>query len=276
MPFIAIKGTFHVVGYQPDGDSIRFQADTPELWQRLDGPPVRLNSRGHAQLRIEAVDTLETHYQGTHQPAALAEQATGLLLDYLGIGNVVWNGSTVVSADDAVPGFVLSRASERNRRPVSFVFKGEAGFQNGDSVFLDPDHLRLSLNYQSALAGMAYPTYYKGLFPDLRQTLTEAVQDSRSACRGVWAEDATTAGFTVTGYRQVQDELVILPKLFRRLVGFMDGADAIDGFGAYLEASDDPVLELSSGHLTNLDTFVEITGNTIRLTREIHDLVFMS
>lgn len=30
MPFFLIKGTFHVVGYQPDGDSIRFQADNPE------------------------------------------------------------------------------------------------------------------------------------------------------------------------------------------------------------------------------------------------------
>ena len=27
MPFFIIKGTFHVLGYSPDGDSIRFQAD---------------------------------------------------------------------------------------------------------------------------------------------------------------------------------------------------------------------------------------------------------
>lgn len=60
MTFQAIKGTFHVVGYSPDGDSIRFKADNPGRWQDLAGR-VKLNTKGHAQLRIEAIDTLETH-----------------------------------------------------------------------------------------------------------------------------------------------------------------------------------------------------------------------
>jgi hypothetical protein len=63
MPFTLIKGTFHVVGYQPDGDSIRFQADQRENWGLLKGSAVKLNARGHAQLRLEAIDTLETHYE---------------------------------------------------------------------------------------------------------------------------------------------------------------------------------------------------------------------
>ncbi|MDD5267120.1 MAG: hypothetical protein PHO08_08320 [Methylococcales bacterium] len=44
MPFHLIKGTFHVVGYSPDGDSIWFQADDLGNWGLLDGPPVGLNA----------------------------------------------------------------------------------------------------------------------------------------------------------------------------------------------------------------------------------------
>ena len=75
MPFHLIKGTFHVVGYSPDGDSIRFKADDRTNWNMLSGPPVELNARDHAQLRIEAIDTLETHYQGHRQPLKLAKKA---------------------------------------------------------------------------------------------------------------------------------------------------------------------------------------------------------
>ena len=56
MDYVLIKGTFHVVGYQPDGDSIRFQANSKNMWKKLGGPKVKLNkTKGHAQLRIEAV-----------------------------------------------------------------------------------------------------------------------------------------------------------------------------------------------------------------------------
>src|SRR4051812_14468705 len=66
MPFSLIKGTFHVAGYSPDGDSIRFQADDKSLWAKLSGPPAKLNAREHTQLRFEAIDTLETHYANFH------------------------------------------------------------------------------------------------------------------------------------------------------------------------------------------------------------------
>ncbi|MGH7966457.1 MAG: hypothetical protein ACRERD_32305, partial [Candidatus Binatia bacterium] len=107
MPFTLIKGTFHVVGYAPDGDSIRFQAEHIERWALLDGPLVALNARGHAQLRIEAIDTLETHYQDHHQPPRLAKAALKLLLTQLGIKNVKFNQARtrVISATDGTRGY---------------------------------------------------------------------------------------------------------------------------------------------------------------------------
>jgi hypothetical protein len=279
MPFTLIKGTFHVVGYEPDGDSIRFQADHPQNWQLLDGPPVQLNARNHAQLRIEAIDTLETHYEGHHQPLSLARAALKFLLRELGIKNVKFDesGSRVVSAQDGTRGHILSRTVEKNRRPVAFVFAGNAEEEDGTQVFLGPDRLEGSMNYKSALAGLAYPTYYSGLFPDLREKMTSAVTQARQAHggSGIWKKDKTTRGFKVTNIGSVTDQNVILPKLFRRIVSFMGDGGSIAGFKIFLAANPDPVLELQTGHFTNLDTFVEVTGNKVRLAVEPEHLVFI-
>src|SRR5262249_1089581 len=124
MPFILIKGTFHVAGYSPDGDSTRFQADYPGNWGMLDGPQVPLNTCNHVQLRIEAIDMLETHFGGHHQPLKFAKAAMDFLLKELGVKQVKFNhaGTLVVSAKDGTRGCILSRKVEHNRRPVSFVF----------------------------------------------------------------------------------------------------------------------------------------------------------
>ena len=47
MSFTLIKGTFHVVGYSPDGDSIRFKADNEKQWDKVFGK-VKRNAKGHA------------------------------------------------------------------------------------------------------------------------------------------------------------------------------------------------------------------------------------
>ena len=277
MPFTLIKGTFHVVGYSPDGDSIRFQADQLEQWNMLDGPTVRLNARGHAQLRIEAIDTLETHYQGHHQPLQLANAAMNFLLDALNIKNVQFNaaGTKVISAQDGTRGHILSRKAEKNGRPVAFVFPGDAVENDGAQIFLDPDRLENSVNYTSALAGMAYPTYYTGLFSSLRARITSTVLQARQDGRGVWEKDNTTNGFTVANLDSVTEQEVILPKLFRRIIGFMGDGGGIEGFKEYLAAHPDPVMELKTGHFTNLDTFVEVIGNKVKLTTEPEELVFI-
>ncbi len=69
--------------------------------------------------------------------------------------------------------------------------------------------------------GLAYPTYYEKLFPDLRQTMTVAVLVAREAGKGIWAKDATTKGFTVKNLKTLSDQAVILPKLYRRLIDYL-------------------------------------------------------
>ncbi|MGX2041062.1 hypothetical protein ACWJKU_13135 [Methylocaldum sp. MU1018] len=47
------------------------------------------------------------------------------------------------------------------------------------------------------------------------------------------------------------------------------------GFENYPAAKPDPVLEWKAGHFINLDPFVEVTGNEVKLTVEPEDLVFI-
>lgn len=278
MPFYQIEGTFHVVGYSPDGDSVRFRAADEANWVKLAGPPVELNARGHAQLRFEAIDTLETHYEGQHQPLDLATKALEFLLEELGITGVEWNAtrSSVIAANDGTEGYILSREVEENRRPVAFAFAGTPAEEDGAQVFLNAEMMRGSLNYRSIERGLAYPTYYKGLFSDLREEMTAAVVHAREEGAGVWETDRTNAGFVVEGLDSITEEHVILPKLFRRLARYLEAGGPVAGFEEFLETQDEEVMVLPAAHSTHFDTVVEVEGNSVRMTEKPENLVFLA
>lgn len=91
MAFILIKGRFHVVGYSPDGDSIRFQAYNLEHWSKLQGISPELNEENHAQIRLIGIDSLETHFRQCQQSVKWALNAAHFLLESLEIDEVKWN-----------------------------------------------------------------------------------------------------------------------------------------------------------------------------------------
>jgi len=276
MPFIVIKGTFHVEGYSPDGDSVRFMADNREHWAKLSGRTAELNAKDHAQLRFEAIDTLETHYLNMHQPLELATGALERLLKGLNITNVEWNEARtkVTAANDGTEGHILSREVEENGRPVAFVYAGTPLEEDGSEIFLDADRMSESLNQQALEEGFAYPTYYKGLFHDLREALTETVARAREAKRGVWAEDRTNAGFEVVGLDSITNEHVILPKLFRRLAEYLQAGGSVGGFKEFLKAKEEEIIVISTVHPTHFDTVVEVEGNRVRMTERPENLIF--
>ncbi|UPG73923.1 thermonuclease family protein [Roseomonas gilardii subsp. gilardii] len=284
MPFWSIPGRFHVTGYSPDGDSIRFAPDDPAQLGRLGGFRPRINARGHVQLRIEAIDALETHYSPPsgggvyHQPRRWAERAQELLLDFAGITGVVWDEgrNTVVSARDSTPGHILARSVEKNGRPVAFVHAGSSPFAVGEPVFLDTAYLAKSYNIIALRQGLAYPTFYTGLFRDLRDSLTAAVAQARTAGLGLWPEDRTNAGFDADSLAVITDGACLLPKLFRRLVEYMSSYGTALGFREKMQQSREPVLDLTQQNFTHLDSFIEqAEGSTrIRLTRRPEELVF--
>ena len=68
MNYTLIKGTFHVVGQSPDGDSLKFRASNPKSWDKIitENREKLLENmeenEGVVQLRLQGVDALETHY----------------------------------------------------------------------------------------------------------------------------------------------------------------------------------------------------------------------
>ena len=277
MSFTLIKGTFHVAGYSPDGDSVRFKALDSSLWKKLSGPAVQANARGHAQLRIEAVDALETHYMGFSQPLGAARTAGSFLLSFLGIEDVVWdeNERTVVEAQDGTEGYILARSTESNRRPVAFVFAGESDEKDGAEINLDRSILKGSLNYRLLARGLAYPMYYNGLFSDLRSPLSRAVANARSGGLGLWPLDKTNKGFSVSSLKAITEEVAVLPKLFRRIISYMGEGGKIDGFKEQLQKGCEPLVRISEVHFTRLDAIVEMKGEKVRLSELPENLIFM-
>jgi endonuclease YncB( thermonuclease family) len=278
MPFTLIKGSFRVVGASPDGDSIRFFPDNPALLHALPGGPPTPNPRPFAQLRLEGIDALETHYAGRHQPVRWARAARDRLLDFVGVEDVQWdaNQSTIVAATDGTRGWILSRGKEKFGRPVAFLYAGDANETDGAQIFLKPDLLKSSFNFAALDEGLAYPTYYQELFSDLRNELTAAVKAARSGGRGLWPEDRTGAGFDAKSLAVIIDQVPILPKLFRRLSDYMAAEGTAVGFREALALGDDAVWDLRNQNLTHLDSFIEqAEGETvIRMTRDPEELVF--
>ena len=72
MTFRVIQGTFHVVGYSPDGDSVRFKAQNEANWALLEGQAVKLNKKGHAQL-VGALHDLDK-FSGVFFPVSAAQR----------------------------------------------------------------------------------------------------------------------------------------------------------------------------------------------------------
>jgi hypothetical protein len=143
MPLVLIEGQFRILTAAPDGDSIRFYPNSPNAWRRI-GRNVRTNHSGGAQLRLDGIDALETHYQPQrshlpqHQPLGLGRAAASEMLRLLGFNKVMrGENETVRSAEQAnVPGHILSRFADTYGRAVSFAFSGSHPARDGADVRL--------------------------------------------------------------------------------------------------------------------------------------------
>ncbi|HZE48416.1 MAG TPA: hypothetical protein VE074_02570 [Jatrophihabitantaceae bacterium] len=282
MPFLVIAGEYRVVGAQPDGDSIRFYPDDPSQWDDVGGSyAVQRNASGGAQLRLDAIDALETHFaiQGgmVSQPLGLAHSARDELLRWVGFTGITRSEETVTaSVPTTVRGYVLTRSADKYGRCIAFAGRGDSPAPSGGQAYVDAKLLRQSANYRLLQRGLVYPTYYRKLFPDLRAVFTTAVNQARPT-RGIWPGDLTQLGLTVSSLDQVQQDAIILPKLFRRLttyLGLSDGSTSLAGFPAYLDQQADYVYVMPDLHYTGLSTLIEVSDQTVRLTTAPELLIF--
>jgi endonuclease YncB( thermonuclease family) len=290
MGFLLIKGKFFIVGYQPDGDSVKFMPNNVQLLKKItteDHKPanVKVNAKGHTQLRIEGIDALETHYVagGTlHQPLGDATAARKHLLTILGFTGVTFGPSDIEvtgTNNDGMQGYILTKFVDNNRfgRPVSFVFAGTTNIQDGnDKVFLDATLVKKSVNYQMLFDGFAYPTFYSNFYSDLRKAFTDATNKAQSAHRGLWPKDVSTKGFSVNNIKSITDNAVIFPKLFRRLAEHINkNKKPLSTFKQFLEEKNDELFVLNEFHKKNLNNLVKISGKKVTLLEEPENIIFV-
>jgi endonuclease YncB( thermonuclease family) len=293
MSFVVIEGTFHLVGrtsagnpsgFEPDGDSIQFKPTDPTLLERLDrvGRPFKLTAIGSTQLRLEGIDALELHFDGSHQPRPLADQARDFLTGELGLNPVPYRPPDGVRVappvpKDAAAGYILSRALEANGRPVAFAFEGAAPAANGADFFLRVTQLRKSLNYKLVAAGHAHPLFYDTLFVDLRAAFAKATVTAREQKLGLWNKDRSHSGVRVSDQAELEQNGVVFPKLFRRLTEFLkEGPPDLAGFLPWVADKREQVLDLPSNNFTHFDNVLRMRGDKVRLTRRPEEVVFVS
>ena len=256
-----IKGKFHVKGYSPDGDSIRFEADDRTHWDSLKWNKKSSQRRVKKQLRIEAIDALETHYENTRQPNSFAIAALERMLEVIGISDVKYNllVTKITSAKDGIPGFIATAGVDIFGRPISYVFPKDTDLEDGAEVSPNQLPLKKSINYILIKEGIVYPTFYTTTEPAVVALLKHTVKYSRRSRRGLWAIDRTM-GFTLRNVKTIQEDVVILPKLFRRFVSFFKHRSDINTFMEFLKNNNDPIL-LDDGTVTDLRDILYNNGN---------------
>jgi len=270
-----IAGIFHVKGFQPDGDSIRFQANKPEIWDFFKWESEAAKQEKKKQLRVEAIDALETHYEGYHQPRPFALAALESLLDLLEIKSVTYSLSLtqIVAADDGKPGFIASASADRFGRLVSYVFP--KGVKLTDGVVMDSSELPIedSVNFQLAREGLVYPTFYTTTERAFAEKIRAVVARARTTKRGIWSIDRTT-DFTIWDMRALQEDILIMPKLFRRLVGFFDNYSEFDKLAEYMNKQRDNLQLWDGTKKKSLADLMKFSGRRIQMKTPVEDILF--
>jgi hypothetical protein len=261
MNYTLIKGSFHVVGQSPDGDSIKFRAANAMLWDCIPTENRELflknfkENAGVVQLRLEAIDALETHYtppkpvgatasyksRGYSQPEHFGRLSTNAFLDFLGVTDAKWrsfgrntfisqatiNGSLVkTKLTDNIAGYIVSGDMELNGRPVAWIFLGETDFADGGTISKE-ELVKLvpkSANYELLRLGMVYPLFYSTLPAAVRFVMAEAVKEGLSRAAkypgepNIWLIDYSLRGIELSTVNLLVESHSIYPYLFRKII----------------------------------------------------------
>ncbi len=284
---------------------------------------------GAASVRLQGIDALETHYQpqvgdnkpagavapagvtkpsagNHHQRLALSRLAAESLLGMLGIEvtsddwhswghlrRVTVAGRVVADKfQEGVEAVVVSDSVDLNGRVLGWVFPASAPFADGEVV--DPATLvaqvKGSLNGRMLALGHAYPYYFMTLSSALRAKLNTCTSTAQRYRRGVWAEDASRSGLTLRTVTELNDQAVLMPYLFRKLLRswrlralatYWSGGDVSSSALEALAVTDlfvsgDPYVYVSSTRdFLRLDEVVRVEGDTLTLLVKPHEIVFL-
>ncbi len=287
---LAIHGELVIIGYSPDGDSIRFVADDPGLFEQIGrGYKVRPSGRdGSVQLRLEAIDAPETHYGKDAQP--LGDKARDSLLSWIGFSDLSYDehdDNKVTGAQPrSVRAVVLTKGSDPHGRPVSYVIVHEDDLpQDGRWSVVGAHTLDKTLNAKALSEGIAYPTFYTSTPARHVSHLRTLAAKARANRLGVWAADHT-GGFRLIAQSSIGPEgQLILPKLFRRATDYLKDvvagkftgnlADWIKANGHTPSRQENDIVVLHGGIEVPLSTLLEQHNDTVVFRPDLLDIKFV-
>jgi hypothetical protein len=280
-PLVCLRGKLVVIGKEPDGDSIRFVPDTPDLLRRLrNAHRVRRSSDGSVQLRLDGIDAPETHYGNLAQPRG--PEARDRLLELCGFTGVQRDGEMVAAATpERIPAAALSGLADVNGRPVALLLVGGDPPADGSVPPLPGATLRRTINADLLAGGQAYLTLYESTARGIRAELRAVAAQASAACRGVWAVDAT-AGFALRRQSDIgPDGALVLPKLFRRCSDYLRTRDVGESLPDWIRThgepgrpEDDEVI-VGGTRRTRLSDLVAQDGDRVAMPVDLLDIVFV-
>ena len=162
---------------------------------------------------------------------------------------------------------------------IGFVYPGDAPEPDGATVFLEPPRADESVNARLLAAGLAYPAFYTTLPAQLRTRFAEQSRAARAAGAGIWPRaTADPNGAADIADLAALEQLVLWPKLFRRLVPYLAaGFGDFDGLDAWLRADpvdrDDELFLLDRAEPGNLHDVIRASGDSLRLTMWPEDFI---
>jgi len=304
MDYIVLHGEF-IIRYpgaklnqspQPDGDTIKFHPDNVDLVRdlaRRNHARPGLNGHMYINVRLEAIDALETHFEKTHQEKRGGEAARNQLLAELGFKNLEFStnpdySNVVVSANaDRLRGYVLSNGVDTYGRLIGFVLSSSHRVgDDGDKIASDDadliKHVKNSANFKLLKEGLVYPAFYDSLPDGLRSQLKTTAQHARTqnSPNGIWKNAQATPSHPahVTNAKSLE-KLVMWPKLFRRLVTYFEAQgpqSRLSGFKSWMQAGGEKTndsIRLEDGTTKHFHDIVKVAGDAINLTVEPETIV---
>jgi hypothetical protein len=218
---------------------------------------------------------METHYEGYHQPRPFAIAALESLLEMLNIKSVIYSiGITqIVAADDSKPGFIASASTDRFGRPVSYLFPKKAKLTDG--AVMDSSELPVedSINFQLAREGLVYPTFYTTTDRVFAEKIRAVISRARKTKRGIWSIDRT-ADFSLWDVRTLQEDILILPKIFRRLIAFIDAYAEYDQLETFMRKQRDNLQLWDGTKKKSLADLMTFSGRRIQMKTPVEDILF--
>lgn len=282
---LAVKGKLTVKGRQPDGDSIRFIPNKPEVLLKMPhASRLRFAKDGSVQLRMDGIDAPETHFVGQAQP--YGDEARETFLQLAGFKAVTYDqsGTVVGSNPQTIEATILVNTLDPYGRPVSYLIPGVANdLPDGHLQTVSPTLLAKTVNVAMLETGAAYITLYNSAPPAYRTVLRAAASKAKQSKKGVWAVDATNR-FLLTDLQSIgpSSGVLILPKLFRRAVHYLQAAEAgfsgtfpywIEGTATQVYHSEDDYVIRKDGSMQPLHKIIHQDKNTITNDIDpIHDV----